>query len=89
MLQLTRWLLVWGEGEVSLELGGVCLRVRLDGGDRWGLLGLLTSLVGSCSSELGSFRAEDLVLDEMKGLVGTGRELFLVFTMVFLRIYPY
>ncbi len=40
------WSLLWGLGEVSVELGGVCLRVRLGGGDKRGLL-LLTSLLGS------------------------------------------
>jgi len=40
------WPLLWGLGEVSVELGGVCLRVRLGGGDKRGLL-LLTSLLGS------------------------------------------
>lgn len=47
--QLTLWALVWGDGEVSLELGSeaVCLRVRLEGGANRGLLGLLTSLLGS------------------------------------------
>lgn len=49
MPQLTLWPLVWGDGEVSLELGSeaVCRRVRLEGGANRGLLGLLASLLGS------------------------------------------
>ena len=49
MSQLTLWPLVCGDGDVSLELGSeaVCRRVRLEGGANLGLLGLLTSLLGS------------------------------------------
>ena len=45
--QLTLWPLLCGEGDVSLELGIDCLRVRFEGGDIRGLEGLLTSLPGS------------------------------------------
>lgn len=78
------WPLLCGLGEVSVELGGVCRRVRLDGGDKRGLL-LLTSLLGSlrllCSSKFGLFLRDDLVRPETKGLMGLCSELFLVFTM--------
>lgn len=67
---------------MSLELGGVCLRVLLDGGDKRGLPEL-TSLLGSLWI-FGVFLREDLVRPEMKGLPGLSWELFLVFTMVFL-----
>lgn len=57
---------------MSLELRSevVCLRVLLEGGDR-GLLGVLTSLLGSlCSSEFFSFLLDDdLILEEMKGVL--------------------
>lgn len=46
IVQVALWPLLCGLGEVSVELGGVCLRVRLDGGDKRGLL-LLTSLLAS------------------------------------------
>lgn len=55
---------------MSLELGSdaACRRVLFEGGER-GLLGALTSLLGSlCSSEFFSFLREDeRVLEEMKG----------------------
>lgn len=67
---------------MSLELGSdaVCRRVLFEGGER-GLLGALTSLLGSlCSSEFFFFLREDeRVLEEMKGLLLV-RELR-VFTM--------
>lgn len=55
---------------MSLELGSgaACRRVLFEGGER-GLLGALTSLLGSlCSSEFFSFLGDDdRVLEEMKG----------------------
>lgn len=54
MPQVTLGPLVWGDGEVSLELGSetVCRRVRFEGGLNRGLLGLFTSLLSSfCRGE--------------------------------------
>lgn len=54
MPQVTLGPLVWGDGEVSLELGSetVCRRVRFEGGLNRGLLGLFASLLSSfCRGE--------------------------------------
>lgn len=75
---------------MSLELGSeaVCRRVLLVGGDNRGLLGLLTSLLGSlCSSEFWFFLLDDeRVLEEMKGLLPVPERL--VFTMLLPLVCP-
>ncbi|KAF3849631.1 hypothetical protein F7725_019350 [Dissostichus mawsoni] len=66
LIPLTLWALVCGDGEVSLELGSeaVCRRVRLEGGAKRGLLGLLTSLLGSFYGKHRGLKEMDTVGDE-------------------------
>lgn len=44
VFHVTLCALLWGLGDVSLELGVVCLRFRLDGGDKRGIPGLILPL---------------------------------------------